>query len=181
MQQRLGSSEPGWPQNPERCPLLRQKAGQSLFGAQREQYGVERAASLLEGTHDFRSFQAGGGDAKGTVRTLYRCAVEPRSAADSHGYDLIVEGDGFLYKMVRLIAGTLVGVGMGLVPPEAVVEALGAPHAGSESSEAPDELRRRGVVGPTLPPLPLTLEHVEYETDHPAHVCPRRQNMGRCR
>ena len=37
MQQRLGSSEPGWPQNPERCPLLRQKAGQSLFGAQREQ------------------------------------------------------------------------------------------------------------------------------------------------
>ena len=151
---------------------------------------MSTAAALLEGTHDFRAFQAGGGDAKGTVRTLFRCAIEPRTAdlhhdATAHAasvspcadappdpsaaYDIVVEGDGFLYKMVRLIAGTLVGVGMGLLPTEAVVEALGTPHARSDSGLAPDELRRRGVVvGPTLPPLPLSLEHVEYETDHPA-------------
>ena len=73
------------------------------------------------------------------------CADAPPDP--SAAYDIVVEGDRFLYKMVRLIAGTLVGVGMGLLPPEAVVEALGTPHAGeSDSGLAPDELRRRGVV-----------------------------------
>ena len=106
--------------------------------------------------------------------TVFRCAIEPRGAeATPEGYDVVIEGDGFLYQMVRIIAGTLLVVGMGLAPPETVLVALS-----SEDSETPQgasageldapksELRRRGVVGPTLPPERLCLEHVEYERDH---------------
>ena len=109
--------------------------------------------------------------------TVFRCAIEPRGAeAAPEGYDVVIEGDGFLYKMVRIIAGTLLMVGMGLAPPETVVVALFSEAAGD--TEAPEgasagdlgapksELRRRGVVGPTLPPERLCLEHVEYERDH---------------
>ena len=109
--------------------------------------------------------------------TVFRCAIEPRgSEAAPEGYDVVIEGDGFLYKMVRIIAGTLLMVGMGLAPPETVLVALFSEAAGDtevpEGASAGDlgapksELRRRGVVGPTLPPERLCLEHVEYERDH---------------
>ena len=77
-------------------------------------------------------------------------------------YDVVIEGDGFLRYMVRIIAGTLLMVGMGLVPPETVAAALS--FDGDKS-----QLRRRGVVGPTLPPERLCLEHIEYEQEHPQH------------
>ena len=97
------------------------------------------------------------------------------AAADA--YDVVIEGDGFLYKMVRIVAGTLLMVGMGLAPPETVLTALAAdgdggveaPHGGGplEGGGVPkSELRRRGVVGPTLPPERLCLEHVEYDREH---------------
>ena len=137
------------------------------------------AAELLVGTHDFAAFQASGGDQRGTVRTVFRCAIEPRlhdeppdaSSDDGpgrQGHDIVIEGNGFLYKMVRIIAGTLVTVGMELAPPETVRVALGI-ETHSEASGVPKaELRRRGVVGPTLPPEPLCLEHVEYDREHPS-------------
>eukprot|EP00966_Prymnesium_polylepis_P049681 1149897-Prymnesium_polylepis.1 len=138
---------------------------------------MARAAALLEGTHDFGAFQASRGDQKGTVRTVYRCAVEPRGSSaagvdEEASYDIVVEGDGFLYKQVRIMAGTLVMVGMGLAPPETVLVALSSEKVveGGEGSGTPQsELRRRGVVGPTLPPERLCLEHIEYERDHDAH------------
>lgn len=158
---------------------------------------MRRAASLLEGTHDFAAFQASRGDQKGSVRTLFRCALERRR--DAHGgaaeaeaegresdgtgeegesYDIVVEGDGFLYKQVRILAGTLAMVGMGLAPPETVLTALasdadaGAAEGGNGVPKA--ELRRRGVVGPTLPPERLRLEHVEYDREHDS----KRQEDG---
>ena len=140
---------------------------------------------MLEGTHDFGAFTARGGDQKGTVRTIFRCAVEPRtgrvanestgdamgmasvdlasthrmdSEVEEEAYDIVVEGDGFLYKQVRIIAGTLLMVGMAHAPPETVAAAL----ARAAADEPKSDLRRRGVVGPILPPELLTLEHIEY-------------------
>ena len=123
------------------------------------------------------------------MRTVFRCAVEQRAAAaaddqsgppsaeagvaaaDADAYDLVIEGEGFLYKMVRIVAGTLLMVGMGLAPPETVLTALAADGDGDGDVEEPrgvpkSEMRRRGVVGPTLPPERLCLEHVEYEREH---------------
>ena len=114
---------------------------------------------MLEGTHDFAAFQASGGDQKSTVRTLYRCAVEPQGDA----VDLVLEGDGFLYKMVRIVAGTLAMIGMGLAPAEIIPAALDPSGSGSLPKEM---LRRHGLVGPTLPPERLCLEHIEYERAH---------------
>ena len=120
---------------------------------------IRRAARTLEGTHDFAAFQASGGDQKSTVRTLYRCAVEPQGDA----VDLVLEGDGFLYKMVRIVAGTLAMIGMGLAPAEIIPAALDPAGSGSLPKEM---LRRHGLVGPTLPPERLCLEHIEYERAH---------------
>ena len=119
-----------------------------------ELLAMSEAAALLEGTHDFGAFQAAGGDQKSTERTIFLCAIEPHA----HGYDVVVEGDGFLRYMVRIIAGTLLMVGMGLAPPETIMAALSCDNRDNKS-----QLRRRGIVGPTLPPERLCLEHVEYD------------------
>ena len=124
---------------------------------------IRRAARMLEGTHDFAAFQASGGDQKSTVRTLYRCAVEPRRDVEGDAVDLVLEGDGFLYKMVRIVAGTLAMIGMGLAPAEIIPAALAPSGSGSLPKEM---LRRHGLVGPTLPPERLCLEHIEYERAH---------------
>ena len=98
------------------------------------------------------------------------------SEVEEEAYDIVVEGDGFLYKQVRIIAGTLLMVGMGLAPPETVLTALSSEGEAGISGDADDEsiststpksqLRSCGVVGPTLPPERLCLEHIEYKYDH---------------
>lgn len=83
---------------------------------------MKEAAKHIEGTHDFAAFCAAGTDIKGTVRTVYSVEVERKS-----DYIYIdVKGNGFLYNMVRIIAGTLMGVGKGKLTPEAVRGALEA-------------------------------------------------------
>ena len=76
---------------------------------------MRSAVRTLPGTHDFAAFQAAGGSAKTTVRTLL--------AADLAGQgDLItltVSGNAFLYNMVRIIAGTLVEIGLNKLGPDA--------------------------------------------------------------
>lgn len=75
------------------------------------------AAPLFVGRHDFRSFTANrGGELKDAVRTLTRCEIQGRGSA----LTIIIEGEGFLYKMCRGIAGTLVQIGEGRFPPEEV-------------------------------------------------------------
>jgi tRNA pseudouridine38-40 synthase len=74
---------------------------------------MRAAAKLFVGRHDFQSFSANPGYKKETtVRTLTRCEVR---RSGSH-YTVIIEGDGFLYKMCRGIVGTLVQVGLGKFP-----------------------------------------------------------------
>jgi tRNA pseudouridine38-40 synthase len=121
------------------------------------------AASTLLGTHDFRAFSSTPGYPRlHTVRTLTRCDV--RVAGPQ--VRVILEGDGFLYKMCRGIVGTLVQVGLGRFEPDSLVAMLKsedrrlagmtAPAQGlvlwkvfyNENSEATvDVQKRRGVFG----------------------------------
>lgn len=107
---------------------------------------LRQAASLLEGKHDFRSFQAQGSAVRRTERTLFRISVEHQ--AEEHLLRLIYEGDGFLYKMVRLLTGSLLRAGRGELLPEEMARAL--------SGESP------WAVGPTAPAHGLCLEKVIY-------------------
>ena len=82
---------------------------------------MRRAARLLVGRHDFRAFAAAnGGPGGGTVRHLRRLAISGRGAR----WRITAEGDGFLYKMVRSVAGALVAVGQGRLSPAQVGEIL---------------------------------------------------------
>lgn len=82
---------------------------------------MRRAADLLVGEHDFAPFSANPKrELDGTVRTIHSFYVR------KHGADITLEvqGNGFLYKMVRSLAGFLIRVGMGSLEPEAVHEIL---------------------------------------------------------
>lgn len=77
---------------------------------------MNRAAAHFVGTHDFISFSATGGSVKTTIRTITQACVE----RDNEVISFTVMGDGFLYNMVRIIAGTLVEVGLGRMDPDEV-------------------------------------------------------------
>lgn len=109
---------------------------------------MRRAALFLVGEHDFKSFCTVRTQAEETVRTIYQLEIQ-RDNEDV--ITLRIAGSGFLYNMVRIIAGTLLRVGTGLYPPEHVEEIL--------------EARNRQAAGPTLPAKGLTLVHLAYETE----------------
>lgn len=73
---------------------------------------MQREAQDLVGTHDFAAFRNAGTDVSDTVRTIFSCDVS------RHGdiIELSVAGDGFLYNMVRIIAGTLIDIARGTLP-----------------------------------------------------------------
>lgn len=107
---------------------------------------MEQAAALLVGQHDFKSFCNVRTQVKDTVRTIY----ELRLTRQGDGMITIcIRGNGFLYNMVRIIAGTLISVGMGQIPPEKITEIL--------------EAKDRAAAGPTAPAKGLTLVGMEYE------------------
>lgn len=82
---------------------------------------MKKAAKFLVGTHDFKSFQASGGNERETtVRTISEISIE-KSGDD---IAIHVTGDGFLYNMVRIIVGTLVEVGKGKRRPEDIVNII---------------------------------------------------------
>jgi tRNA pseudouridine38-40 synthase len=94
---------------------------------------MNEAAQFFIGTHDFLAFSASGYSAKTTVRTIMEAAVITVSQAQhsilpgSGGGQLIefsVIGDGFLYNMVRIMAGTLVEVGFGKLKPQDMSEII---------------------------------------------------------
>ena len=106
----------------------------------------EEAQALL-GTHDFAAFAASGSVVKSTVRTIYRVKVE----RSGDYVTLTVLGNGFLYNMVRIIAGTLMEVGTGKREPGAIARAI----------ETGDRL----ALGQTAPAQGLTLRQVLYLGD----------------
>ena len=105
---------------------------------------MQRAAQSLRGRHDFHSFETQWPNRTSSVRTITHIAVN--RVNDAVWID--VEADGFLYNMVRSIAGTLVEVGKGKWPESRVAEVLAA------------EDRRE--AGPTAPPQGLFLVRVRY-------------------
>jgi tRNA pseudouridine38-40 synthase len=107
------------------------------------------AAARLEGTHDFASFQSHGSPRRSTVRTV--AAARLSRAGRSLALDVV--GDGFLYGMVRAIAGTLVEVGRG--------------RRDAASVEALLAARDRRAAGPSAPPHGLSLVAVGYAGDAP--------------
>lgn len=106
---------------------------------------MRRASEALVGEHDFQSFCQTGAQVESTVRTIYALEMEEQGA------DLVIRvcGNGFLYNMVRIIAGTLMEVGQGKRTPESMGEVLAA--------------RNRCAAGPTAPACGLML--VKYEWD----------------
>lgn len=81
---------------------------------------MQKAAQALVGEHDFSAFRTEGSNIVGTVRTIYRLEVRQQG---NHIY-IDVWGNGFLYNMVRIIAGTLVAVGKGKIPAQAMGDIL---------------------------------------------------------
>ncbi len=105
---------------------------------------MREATSYLIGRHDFASFCGTGAQVKSTVRTLTGIDIW----RDGDVVTIRVKGEGFLYNMVRIIAGTLIQVGNGQYPPERVKKILDACD--------------RSVSGPTAPAHGLTLMGIEF-------------------
>ncbi|MCC6321388.1 MAG: tRNA pseudouridine(38-40) synthase TruA [Phycisphaerales bacterium] len=106
---------------------------------------MHAAADVLVGEHDFAAFAAAGHGRATTVRTVHACAVHaPRESL----VRIDVSGSGFLWNMVRIIAGTLVEAGRGRLSPDDIREALATGD--------------RRKAGPTLPPHGLCLEWIRY-------------------
>lgn len=106
---------------------------------------MNAGAKAFLGTHDFAAFCAAGAQVSTTVRTIFDCHVE-RAGERVCVY---VTGDGFLYNMVRIIAGTLLAVGMGRIAPEDVAEII--------------ESKDRSKAGQTAEPQGLTLQKIFYD------------------
>ena len=109
---------------------------------------MNTAARRFVGKHDFLALCAAGSSAAAhgdTVRTITACGVERKGDE----VEITVTADGYLYNMVRILAGTLCEVGAGRMQPEAIPGILAS--------------RDRHKAGPTLPAKGLFLKSVEYD------------------
>ena len=106
---------------------------------------MRKAAELLKGTHDFRSFCGNRKMKKSTVRTIYDIRIEE----SEQELKIFYTGDGFLQNMIRILTGTLIEIGDGRRKPEEIIEIL--------------EAKDRARAGYTAPACGLTLLEVIYE------------------
>ena len=108
---------------------------------------MRKTAEKLIGEHDFRAFSSTGSTVKTTVRTVYRLQITRRG----NEIEFEIEGNGFLYNMVRIIVGTLIFVGKGKIPPENVDRMLqtGDRKAGGKTF-APEGLYLKSVFYPEI-------------------------------
>ena len=135
------------PQQPDRLALCRAVLYQvpGRLDADR----MQQAAQYFVGKHDFLALCASGSSAAAhgdTVRTITACDVQRRG----DDIDITVTADGYLYNMVRILAGTLCEAGAGRLAPEAVPGILAS--------------RDRKNAGPTLAAKGLFLKSVDYDT-----------------
>ena len=105
---------------------------------------MRQAAQYLVGEHDFKSFCSSKTSVEDTVRTIYDVKI----TSDDQMISIFVKGNGFLYNMVRIIAGTLIEVGLGRKQPEEIKEIL--------------KQQDRQIAGPTAPAKGLTLMQIDY-------------------
>lgn len=81
---------------------------------------MKKACEFFIGEHNFKAFCATGGQSKTTVRIIYDLFV----TKDDDIITIKIKGNGFLYNMVRIIAGTLVEVGRGKIKPEEIADII---------------------------------------------------------
>lgn len=110
---------------------------------------LRAAAKLFEGEHDFKAFCASGSSVKTTVRTVYEVSVEESESFSSRDIKIFVTGNGFLYNMVRTLAGTLLDIANGKKSEEMLSRAF--------------QTGERNLLGKTMPAKGLTLMSVEYK------------------
>ena len=123
--------------------LLRKRAYHVFYELNLD--AMKQATSYFKGTHDFSGFMAKGSSVKTTVRTISDIKINEKGQL----VEFEITGNGFLYNMVRIIAGTLVDVGIGKIPVEDIKEII--------------ESCRREKAGRTLPPWGLYLVKVDYD------------------
>lgn len=109
---------------------------------------MREAAKFIEGRHDFTSFCSAKTDKEDKVRTVFQIDVEEALRSE---LIIRVRGDGFLYNMVRIIAGTLVKVGEGKIRPDEITSII--------------ERKDRGHLGTTLPAKGLFLMGIRYKEE----------------
>ena len=105
---------------------------------------MDRAARAFEGTHDFAAVRSVGTNVRSTVRTIYYCHV----TRNGELLELKVCANGFLYNMVRIIAGTLLEVGRGNLEVSQIADIIAS--------------KDRANAGPTAPAKGLKLMQIEY-------------------
>ena len=126
--------------------LLRNRAWRVGFDMDMER--MVREARAILGTHDFAAFRSARDVREITVRTISEVKVEPLGF-DPRLWTITIEGNSFLYNMVRILVGTLVDVARDNLPEGSVTRAL--------------EAKERGVAGQTAPAHGLTLEHIDVD------------------
>ena len=109
---------------------------------------MREAAKYIEGRHDFTSFCSAKTDKEDKVRTVFQIDIEEVLRSE---LIIRVRGDGFLYNMVRIIAGTLVKVGEGKISPDEIPFII--------------ERKDRGHLGTTLPAKGLFLMGIRYKEE----------------
>lgn len=121
---------------------------------------MRAAAPALVGEHNFTSFEALHSPRRSKIRTIHTLSVTRTAVLGGLGDEvwIEVEGNGFLYNMVRIIAGSLVMVGAGRRSPAWLGEALAA--------------RSRPAAGPTAPPEGLCLVEIKLAADPPDSPAP---------
>ena len=127
-------------------PLYDSRAARVPFNADKFDIGkANEVLSLLTGTHDFAAFSSTGRPVESSVRTLFDASI----SLSGDIYSITVTGNGFLYNMVRIIAGTVIETALSLRPVSDVKKAL--------------ESGNRIFCGKTFPPHGLTLISVDYD------------------
>ena len=108
---------------------------------------MKRASELLVGKHDFKAFSATGSSAKTSEREIYSITIRESESGNAVHYEIEICGNGFLYNMVRIIAGELFAVGSGK-DECAIKEAL--------------KTGKRDLLAKTMPAKGLALVNTEY-------------------
>lgn len=108
---------------------------------------IQQALPDLLGTHDFTSFCASGSSVEDKIRTIHEASVHVNETGDELTFTF--RGDGFLYKMIRILVGTLLKIGNGRLEPTAIPAIIAA--------------KDRNLAGPTAHPEGLYLAEVKYE------------------
>ena len=109
---------------------------------------LKHIAGAFVGEHDFKAYSKSGSTAKTTVRTIYSVEVKTFENPGVTDIEIYITGNGFLYNMVRTIAGTMLYFAQGVIDEERVKKSL--------------EEGDRELVGKTMPAGGLTLESVDY-------------------